>query len=121
MQEALLNGIYHGNLEVGSELREDGEGPYIALAEERRGLSPYRERRLRVVAELNREQAVFTIEDQGPGFDPSKLPDPLDPANLERAGGRGLLLIRTFMDDVFFNEAGNQLTMVKKSKNRIDG
>ena len=121
LQEALLNGIYHGNLEVGSELREDGEGPYIALAEERRGLSPYRERRLRVVAELNREQAVFTIEDQGPGFDPSKLPDPLDPANLERAGGRGLLLIRTFMDDVFFNEAGNQLTMVKKSKNRIDG
>lgn len=118
LQEALLNGIYHGNLEVGSELREDGEGPFLALAEERRGLSPYRERRLRVVAEIDRTRAEFIVEDEGPGFDPTKLPDPLDPANLERTGGRGLLLIRTFMDEVVFNASGNRLTMTKKAGRR---
>ena len=39
------------------------------------------------------------------------MPDPTDPANLERIGGRGLLLIRTFMDEVYHNETGNAITM----------
>src|SRR4051812_11456459 len=41
--------------------------------------------------------AEFTIEDQGPGFDPSSIPDPTLDENLERGGGRGLLLIRAYM------------------------
>jgi len=42
------------------------------------------------------------------------LPDPTDPANLERIGGRGLLLIRTFMDEVRHNDRGNEVTLVKR-------
>jgi hypothetical protein len=42
------------------------------------------------------------------------LPDPLDPENLEKASGRGLLLIRTFMDEVAFNPQGNQITLCKR-------
>jgi anti-sigma regulatory factor (Ser/Thr protein kinase) len=56
----------------------------------------------------------FVIRDQGPGFDPAQLPDPTDPENLERVSGRGLLLMRTFMDEVTFNKSGNQVTMVKR-------
>ncbi|MGE0608143.1 MAG: ATP-binding protein, partial [Pirellulales bacterium] len=48
------------------------------------------------------------------GFDPSKLPDPTDPANLEKASGRGLLLMRSFMDEVTYNATGNQITLVKR-------
>ena len=53
------------------------------------------------------------VADEGHGFDPNTLPDPTDPANLERVGGRGLLLIRTFMNEVTFNKAGNAITLVK--------
>jgi anti-sigma regulatory factor (Ser/Thr protein kinase) len=57
---------------------------------------------------------VFCIRDEGPGFDWSTLPDPRDPENLGRVGGRGLLLVRTFMDEVHFNEKGNQIILVKR-------
>jgi anti-sigma regulatory factor (Ser/Thr protein kinase) len=63
---------------------------------------------------MSREQATITIRDEGPGFDPSSLPDPTDPENIGKISGRGLLLIRTFMDDVRFNETGNEITLVKK-------
>ena len=55
------------------------------------------------------------IRDEGPGFDPTKLPDPTDPANMEKASGRGLLLIRTFMEEVRHNDQGNEITMVWRS------
>jgi anti-sigma regulatory factor (Ser/Thr protein kinase) len=61
------------------------------------------------------ERAEFVIADEGPGFDPNSLPDPTDPANLESVGGRGLLLIQTFMDEMRFNAAGNQITIVKQA------
>jgi len=59
-------------------------------------------------------QVCYTISDQGPGFDPSSLPDPLDPENLLRTHGRGLMLIRSFMDEVRHNDTGNEITMIKR-------
>jgi len=56
---------------------------------------------------------VFVIEDEGSGFDPQTIPDPLAPENMEKVCGRGLLLIRSFMDRVEFNDRGNIITMVK--------
>jgi CheY-like chemotaxis protein len=113
LEEALLNSLFHGNLEVSSELRQQNEEAYQRLAEERRQRMPYRERRIFVDASISQSQALFIVRDQGPGFDPSGLPDPTDPANLERCCGRGLLLIRTFMDEVSYNPTGNEMTMVK--------
>jgi CheY-like chemotaxis protein len=113
-EEALLNGIYHGNLEVGSDLRQNGEAAFHRVADERRRQAPYAERRLRVRASLSRCEALCVIADEGPGFDPSRLPDPTDPANLGRVGGRGLLLIRTFLDEVRFNNKGNEITLIKR-------
>lgn len=113
LEESMLNAMYHGNLEVSSDLRQEDERLYRRTIEQRRHLSPYQERRLTVKAFLSNDRAEFSVADQGPGFDPSKLPDPTDPANLDRVGGRGLLLIRTFMDEVHFNAAGNRITLVK--------
>ena len=84
------------------------------MAEYRRRRPPYRDRRLHVRARLSRREAVYVIRDEGPGFDPSQLPDPTDPSNLDRVSGRGLLLIRTFMDKVHHNKEGNQITMIKR-------
>ena len=58
---------------------------------------------------------VITISDQGKGLDPETLPDPLAPENLLRGTGRGIFIIRSFMDEVHFRQLhpGTELTLVK--------
>jgi CheY-like chemotaxis protein len=114
LREALVNAIQHGNLEIGSELREQDDKRYYALIEERRQQEPYQDRRVHVYAKESHREAVYVIRDEGHGFDPSTLPDPTDPSNLDKISGRGLLLIRTFMDEVHHNQLGNEITMLKR-------
>jgi CheY-like chemotaxis protein len=115
LDEALMNAIVHGNLEVSSELRQTDDGkPYIELIGKRKVESPYKERRVLVHLHASNEAATFVIRDDGLGFDVSSLRDPTDPENLERAGGRGLLLINAFMDEVKHNDKGNEITMIKR-------
>jgi CheY-like chemotaxis protein len=116
LEEALLNASYHGNLEVSSELRETDHAAYYNLARERSVTTPYCDRQIYVHAELSPTEVRYTIRDEGPGFDPSTLPDPTDPANLERPCGRGLLLMRTFMDDIRYNQRGNEVQMIKRAR-----
>jgi CheY-like chemotaxis protein len=116
LHEAIFNAAEHGNLEIDSGLRETSLAAYNELIDERSRRSPYQERRIYVEAELDREQARFTIRDEGPGFDPDSLPDPRDPANLEKLSGRGVLLMRTFMDEVTYDTTGSEVTLVKRRK-----
>lgn len=116
LREALVNAVYHGNLDLDSTLKEQPGGAWEKAAAERRSQAPYRDRRVRVEARHERGKAVtYTITDEGNGFDVASLPDPRDPANLEKVHGRGLMLIRTFMDQVHHNERGNTITMVKRA------
>ncbi len=55
----------------------------------------------------------ISVGDEGNGFDPEFIPDPRCDENLYKAQGRGLLLIRSYMDEVMFNERGNVMRMVK--------
>ncbi|MDB5338992.1 MAG: Sigma-54 dependent transcriptional regulator [Planctomycetaceae bacterium] len=112
--EALDNALYHGNLELSSDLRKESGEAWEAAVAERRQLSPYKDRSIFVRAELSRKEVSVTIRDEGPGFDPSKLPDPTDPNNLECISGRGVFLVRTFMDEVRYNDKGNEITLVKR-------
>ena len=70
---------------------------------------------VRVTAEISKVEAKFTIEDEGEGFDVKNIPDPLDPENLFKTSGRGVLFIYNIMDEVQYNDRGNRLTMVKKA------
>ena len=114
LNEAVLNAIQHGNLELSSDLRQEDEENFRELGEERRQKPPYRDRRVHVRATLSRAEAVYVVEDEGPGFDPATVPVPSDPTNLERIGGRGLMLIRIFVDEVEHNEKGNRITLRKR-------
>jgi len=115
LDEALVNAIIHGNLEVPSELREVEDGrSYLALTNERRHLRPFSDRKVYVKARTTRNEAVVVIRDEGPGFDPGKIPDPTDLSNLERVSGRGLFLINAFMDQVIHENNGTQITMIKR-------
>jgi len=114
VHEALINAMEHGNLAVSSELRDNDDDAYRRLLDERRGQEPYASRRVRLRTHESQREIKYVICDEGPGFDPASLPDPTDPANLEKASGRGLLLIRSFMDEVTFNATGNEITLVKR-------
>jgi serine/threonine-protein kinase RsbW len=68
-----------------------------------------------VTMENNGKSLVIKVSDQGKGLDPDTLPDPLAPENLLRGTGRGIFLIRSFMDEVHFRQLhpGTELTLVK--------
>lgn len=120
LSEALANAIDHGNLELDSALRETSDQSYYELGQRRTGQPPYRDRRVHITARLTPSEVTYVIRDEGPGFDHRNLPDPTDPENLVKLSGRGLLLIQTFMDEVRFNEQGNEITMVKRRNGKAD-
>ncbi|HBT77586.1 MAG TPA: ATP-binding protein [Planctomycetaceae bacterium] len=88
LEESFINAITHGN--------KSDKGKMVHFA---RQVTP--------------EVARFRIEDEGPGFEPANLPDPTDPRFIDIASGRGVLLIRSFMSNVDYNEKGNAVVMEK--------
>jgi serine/threonine-protein kinase RsbW len=72
-------------------------------------------RSIHVSLENTGKDLIITIADEGRGFDPDKLPDPLAEENLLRGTGRGIFLIRSLMDEVHFRHLnpGTELTLVK--------
>ena len=65
--------------------------------------------------ETTPDSVIFKVQDQGPGLDPATLPDPLAPENILRGSGRGIFLIKAFMDEVNFRQThpGTELTLIK--------
>lgn len=110
--EALTNAINHGNFEIDSALREDDDNQFDDLIRLRQHQPPYAERRVFVEAALSPHEARFVIRDEGPGFDTHSAVAP--GIDLDRLSGRGMLLIRAFMDEVQHNERGNEITMIKR-------
>jgi hypothetical protein len=96
-----------GNLAAPTELRDRDEGEWNRLLERRRSERPYCARRVRVMAKVSRDEAAFVIRDEGSGFDAQRQ-------RLDGGARRGLTLIRTFMDEIFHNVTGNQITMLKR-------
>lgn len=114
LEEALLNAMIHGNLQVSSDLRERSDDAFRRLIERRRLEPAFASRRVRLRCDVDRDCARIVIRDEGPGFDVRSLPDPRDPEYMLRASGRGVLLMRTFMDEVVYNDTGNEVTLIKR-------
>jgi len=112
--EAFNNAIDHGNLELDSAIREESIEQYYRLRQERSLVQPYRNRRVHVTERVGTEDVTYVVRDEGKGFDVRSVPDPRVSENLLKASGRGLMLIRTFMDVVSFNKRGNEISMVKR-------
>jgi serine/threonine-protein kinase RsbW len=88
LEEALVNAIKHGN-----------------------GLDPNKE--VQVTCQISQEKVRVVIEDEGPGFRLQDVPDPTEDENLEKPGGRGIMLMRAFLSVVEYNERGNRVVLEK--------
>ncbi len=112
--EALVNAMHHGNLEVCSSLRCGDEASYHDTVRSRRGEKPFCDRRVSIHADFSSESMQIRISDEGAGFNPDSVPDPRAEENITKLSGRGLLLIRSFMDEVTHNDCGNEITLIKR-------
>ena len=108
--EAVINAMYHGNLELPAEelaksrsLLHNGET--VPAIEERRKTPPYSQRFVHVQALLASESIEVIVRDDGGGFDHASA--------LCDGHNRGLTLIKNIVDDVSFNDTGNEIRMVK--------
>lgn len=125
---SLMNGVLHYLIERASALgviKPDSSNLFIALDEAfvnavKHGNEGDPKKLVRITADLSTKEARFTIEDEGRGFNVKEIPDPLDPSNLFKTSGRGVLLIYNIMDVVEYNERGNRLTMVKYAESSLD-
>jgi serine/threonine-protein kinase RsbW len=94
MEEAIINAIKHGN-----QCRPNTS--------------------VHVLIELDYQHFKATVTDDGHGFDSTNVPDPTQEKNLEKCSGRGVMLIKHFVDQVDYNERGNSVCMQKtKSKSK---
>ena len=91
VEEALNNAIRHGNAMDPAKTAE-------------------------LVYEVTNEQVEIRVSDEGSGFDCHEVPDPTLDENLDKPTGRGLMLMRAYMDTVEYNQKGNELHMVKFNK-----
>ena len=89
LEEALVNAMKHGN-----------------------AFDPNRS--VHVWYRASPERVEIRVADEGGGFDPTSVPDPTADENLERPCGRGIMLMRCYMDEVAFSPEGNQVSMVKR-------
>ncbi len=119
IHEALVNALEHGNLELDSSLKGDllaDEDPYAKLRQARMADPRYGERLIEVRLAMDTERYQLEISDEGPGFDTSQLTPPPAGSDLAPHFGRGLPLIHLIMDEVHFNEKGNQVRLVLRRK-----
>jgi len=68
-----------------------------------------------VYIDVDAARAIIRIVDQGPGFDLKNVPDPTADENLEKPSGRGIMLMKAYMDEVHYEPPGNTLYMMKKN------
>ncbi len=119
LDEAITNSIFYGCLEVPAGLRETDTGTDVfnQIVSERLEDPFYSNRAITIEMDLTPERVIYRIADQGPGFNPPDLKNSrIEPADLSRLHGRGLLLISCFMDEVTFNSSGNEITIIKRRK-----
>ena len=110
IREALINAVVHGSLEISSALKQKSWKKFEKKIQLRESMEPYSQRKIKVRVFQMPDSFVVEVEDEGPGF----LWRNLHMASNEQNHGRGLLLIRTIMDEVSWNEKGNLIRMVKR-------
>ena len=114
LEEALMNAMQHGNLELSSEqlAKSNDEDEGDDIVQQRMNTAPYSNRKVLVRCAITREEAKLTIRDEGPGFN---VQNSLD-ISVNEGSSRGLVLMWGLMDKVVFNKAGNEVVLLKRKQ-----
>ena len=118
--EILSNAIIHGNLEISSSVRveKDGEEKYFDEITRRSQIPPYNERFVTVNLTREKEELRIEVCDEGRGFDPTILPNPIsNPASILLPHGRGITIAKSAFDSVTFSSSQSNGTKVLLTKN----
>jgi CheY-like chemotaxis protein len=113
VEEALLNALYRGNLEVSSRLQQSDPAAYQELVQTRMAEPPYCNRGTFVSWSISRDGMEITIRDEGPGFEPQSADNRAESVDFDTIFGRGTLIMRTFMDEARYSTSGNEVTLIK--------
>ncbi|HOJ64566.1 MAG TPA: ATP-binding protein [Spirochaetota bacterium] len=115
IQEMLINAIEHGNLEITYEQKSEllKQGFDINKIIEKYALKEeFKKRKVIIKYYLTKNKVIYVIKDQGKGFDWRKIPNCIDGANSLLEHGRGIIMTKNYFDEFYYNEKGNQVTMV---------
>jgi DNA-binding response OmpR family regulator len=121
LYEAIANAIEHGNLEIDYDAKTKAmseEGGVRALIESRRADPRYGHRRVRIDAEYEAARVTYRIRDEGPGFSPVQEEERHHLGDVTALHGRGIHLMRHYMDEVSWNPSGNEIRLVLSLKRR---
>ncbi len=121
-----IDGVYRRiltELEANNFGEDDIFAVHLALAEAfvnavKHGNKMDPEKKVKIEYSVVLDKVEISMADDGSGFDPKAVPDPRYGENLYKANGRGLFLMRSYMDVVEFNERGNRVRMVRYLKKR---
>jgi CheY-like chemotaxis protein len=116
VEEALLNGLYRGNLEISPQLQHSDREAFNQTIGTRSAEPPYRDRRVHVSWTIAREGITVVVTDDGSGFDAAASANREENVDFDTLFGRGLLIMRTFMDEIRYNAAGNEVTLIKRTR-----
>jgi anti-sigma regulatory factor (Ser/Thr protein kinase) len=114
LKEALLNAVLRGNLELTFDQTGGEETLPQAVQQAVRSRAELGQRRVHVGIRIDPQQAVFVIRDDGAGFDTRALPAKGDLGSIDAESGRGIVLMKAFMDEVSYNDSGNEVTLIKR-------
>ncbi len=120
--EILINAVEHGNLELDSRLKKDDfrEEQYIILKEKRLKDPKYANRKIYIKFKIWSEYCSLSVEDEGPGFNYRQIIDNIN--NIEASAevyGRGFMYLSYLMDEFYFNEKGNKITVIKHFSDKV--
>jgi len=73
-------------------------------------------RKITISYDLDERRAIFRVRDEGPGFEPVRVPDPTLPDRLSLPTGRGIMLMRSYLDDLAYNDKGNEVQLIKERR-----
>jgi anti-sigma regulatory factor (Ser/Thr protein kinase) len=120
LREMIINAIEHGNLGIDfdEKTRVSMDGNYLEFILERQKDPKYKSKQVIIEYQINPEEAIYKIVDQGEGFNHYKVLDKIEKANEELLDhGRGIWLASQIFDKITFNPKGNQVLLTKKMKN----
>jgi hypothetical protein len=122
VQEAVLNGLEHGNLELDSQWKEeigqDGSDKFSSVRKERLADPSYADRYVYVTLQFSDGSLEITVRDEGKGFLNSKVVQANGKVDSLACSGRGLALMSSAVDEVRFGKNGSVVTMIKRLRER---